>query len=48
MDPFIVIFVSGLCLVAFYLTLNVRRDFIAKEQQRRERDREAQHTRRKP
>jgi hypothetical protein len=48
MDPFTFIFVAGLCLIAFFLTMTVRRDFRAKELKRREQEREAQHPRRKP
>ena len=48
MDIPTAVFVAFLCLVAFLLTATVRRDFRAKEQQRREQQRESQHPRRKP
>lgn len=50
MDPFTLIFVGGLCLAAFALTISVRRDILTKERRRREAQRAAQPTRprRKP
>ena len=48
MDPFTIIFVAFLCVIAFFLTMTVRRDFRAKDRQRREQQREAQHPRRRP
>lgn len=48
MDIPTIIFVGFLCFVAFLLTMNVRRDFLAKERQRREQQREPQYPRRKP
>ena len=48
MDIPTAIFAGLLCLVAFLLTMNVRRDFLTKERQRREQQREAQQPRRKP
>ena len=48
MDPFIFIFVAFLCVVAFLLTMTVRRDFRTKERERQQQQREAQHPRRKP
>ena len=48
MDVPTALFVGLLCLAAFLLTLNVRRDFLAKERLRHEQQREAQHPRRKP
>ena len=48
MDVFTVIFVGLLCVAAFFLTMNVRRDFRARERRHREQQHEAQHPRRKP
>jgi hypothetical protein len=48
MDAFTIIFVAGLCVAAFFVTINVRREFIAKERQRREGQRQPRHPRRKP
>ena len=48
MDIATSIFVFLLCLVAFLLTMTVRRDFRNRERQRREQEREAQHPRRRP
>ena len=48
MDVPTIIFVGLLCLVAFFVTMNVRRDFITKERQRREQQRQLQNPRRKP
>jgi hypothetical protein len=48
MDIPTVIFVALLCFVAFFVTANVRRDFRAKERQRREQELQARHPRRKP
>ena len=50
MDVATFVFVAFLCLVAFLVTITVRRDFRAKERQRREDQRQAQHSnpRRKP
>lgn len=44
------LFVGLLCLIAFFVTANVRRDFLDKERRLRESQRQAQHTRlrRKP
>ena len=47
MDVFTVIFVGLLCVAAFFLTMNVRRDFLTRERQQREQQREAQNPRRK-
>lgn len=50
MDVFTFIFVGGLCFLAFLLTVSVRRDFRAKEKQRRELERQSRpvRPRRKP
>ena len=50
MDIATIIFVGGLCFVAFVLTMTFRREFRAKERQRREDQRQSQHPRprRKP
>ncbi|MFL6254935.1 MAG: hypothetical protein ACJ74T_07920 [Pyrinomonadaceae bacterium] len=42
MDPFTLVFVGGLCCVAFLLTVAVRRELRAKERQRREERRQSQ------
>jgi flagellar biosynthesis/type III secretory pathway M-ring protein FliF/YscJ len=36
-------FVAFLCLVAFFVTATVRRDYRAKEQERREQERQSRH-----
>ena len=48
MDVATLIFVAFLGLVAFLLTITVRRELIAKERRHRESQRESQHPRRKP
>lgn len=48
MDVFTAIFVAGLCAVAFFLTMTVRREFRAQERQRREHEQQSQRPRRKP
>lgn len=48
MDIPTIIFVAFLCVIAFFVTMNVRRDFITKERQRRAQQRQAQRPRRKP
>ena len=47
MDVATAIFVAGLCVIAFFVTMNVRRDFRKQEHQRREQERQSQHPRRK-
>ena len=48
MDLPILIFVAGLCVIAFLLTMGVRREFIKQERQRREREPRSRPPRRKP
>lgn len=48
MDVATLIFVGLLCLAAFFLTVTVRRELIAKERRQREEQRESQNPRRKP
>jgi hypothetical protein len=48
MDVATLIFVGLLCLAAFFLTVTVRRELIAKERRQREDPREDRLTRRKP
>jgi hypothetical protein len=45
MDPFTIIFVAGLCVIAFFLTMTIRRDFRAKERLRQEQTRQSLHQR---
>jgi hypothetical protein len=47
MDIATVIFVAFLCVAAFFLTMTVRREFHAKDRQRRERQRATQPPRRR-
>lgn len=48
MDVATLIFVGFLCLVAFILTVTVRRELRAKERRQREDQRDSQNPRRKP
>jgi len=48
MDIATVIFVAGLCVIAFFLTMSVRRDFRTRERQRREQELQSRNPRRKP
>ena len=48
MDTPTVIFVAGLCAIAFFLTATVRRDFREQERQRREQELQSRRPRRKP
>ena len=50
MDIITLIFVGGLCLLAFLLTITVRRELLTKERRQREERRESRHQRpgRKP
>ena len=48
MDLATTIFVAFLCLVAFVLTMTVRREFRAQERQRREQEIQSRRPRRKP
>ena len=48
MDIPTTIFVGFLCVVAFFVTMTVRRDFRTQERQRREQELQSRHTRRKP
>ena len=48
MDIATSLFVGILCLVAFFLTATVRREFLAQERQRREQENQSRNPRRKP
>lgn len=48
MDIATLIFVAGLCMLAFFVTMTVRREFIAKERQRRTQELQSENARRKP
>ena len=48
MDIATAIFVAGLCVIAFFVTASVRRDFLKQERQRREQELRSRHPRRKP
>lgn len=48
MDIPTVIFVTFLCVVAFFVTMNVRRDFLKQERQRRNQVIQSRKSRRKP
>ena len=48
MDIATAIFVAGLCVIAFFLTMSVRRDFRTQERQRREQELQSRNPRRKP
>lgn len=48
MDIPTVIFVAALCAAAFFVTMNVRRDFLTQERQRRDQEIQSRHPRRKP
>lgn len=48
MDVATAIFVAGLCVIAFLLTMTVRREFLTEERQRREQERHSRNPRRKP
>ena len=48
MDIPTIIFVALLCFIAFFVTATVRRDFRAKERQRRAQELQARRPHRKP
>ena len=48
MDIPILIFVAGLCVIALFITMNVRRDFLERERRRRAREPQPRPPRRKP
>lgn len=48
MDAATLIFVAFLCVIAFFLTITVRREFRTRERLRREYERQLRQTRRKP
>ena len=48
MDIATAIFVAALCVVAFLLTMTVRREFLAQERRRREQENQSRNPRRKP
>lgn len=48
MDVFIVMFVAGLCVLAFFVTMTVRREFRTEERQRRAQEQPPRNPRRKP
>ena len=48
MDIATALFVAALCVIAFLLTMSVRRDFLTQERQRREQELQSRRPRRKP
>jgi len=48
MDLPILLFVAGLCVIAFFLTMGVRREFLKQERQRREQEPRSRPPRRRP
>jgi len=48
MDIATAIFVAGLCAIAFFLTMTVRREFRTRERQRRQQEPLSRHPQRKP